>query len=187
MNGDRHIGVIPPHQDRPRRYLSEFRNAVLASNNLVPRTFFYHLSFERLTEVCRNNSGYHAVLCARMKDDGAPEANNIFSAALEVRRLNLPTVFVISFNTFLARVTGIDLDDANEHIRRIAHYQQGPEMPGLPGIVRTTSTDPHFLLSIVADILDNPSVYLGKKDLYDIENQGDFLNNPPGHTRMGMS
>ncbi len=186
MESRRHVGVIPPHQNKPRRYLSDFRKTVLGSGNLIPDTYFYHISFHRFLEVSRNNACYHVVIAGRMKDGEAPEIDNIFAAALEARRLKIPTVFVISFNSFLARVTGIDLDDANEHIRRIARYQQDPHMPELPGIVRTTSTDPNFLVSIVADILDDPSGYLAKKDLCDIENQGDFLNNPPGHTRAGI-
>ncbi|MFO8057203.1 MAG: hypothetical protein R6V10_07920 [bacterium] len=187
MANKHHIGVIPPHQDKPRRYLTDFKKTVESCSNLVPDAFFHHLSYQRLLEVSRSGAFYNVIIAARMKDEKDAAESNIFSAAREIRRLRFPTVFIISFNSFLARVTGIDLDDANEHIRRIAHYQQDPEKPGLPGMVRTTSTDPNFLVSIVADVMDNPSSYLDKKDLYDIENQGDFLNHPPGHTRLGMS
>jgi len=182
----RHIGVIPPHPVRCKKYLADFTSVVAPSFRIIPRTRFYRISFARLYEVERGGSGYDVVLAGRMKDESEPEINNVFSAILAARNaFRLSTIFILSFNQLLARLLGLDPRAEKLYLERTLMLDEKPaEHPG--GIICTSSTDPAFLVSIIADVLDGPAGYLNLKRVHHIETQAHFLNHPPGHTQLGI-
>ncbi len=183
----KHIGVMPPHQTKHRRFIEDFQGAVTSSARIIPRTRFYNISFERLLYLSEKGFAYDVVICSRMKDHSDPRRNNIITAAYELRnRLGLDTVFVVSFNALLAEVRGLDPKVEERYISILVEHGQDPQKSGIHGIIYTTSTDPTFLVSIVADVLDNPGTYLAIEQVHRIETQAHFLNHPPGHTQYGI-
>jgi len=183
----RHIGVIPPHEFKNKKYIEDFRKVILPGWPIIPHTLFYKISYERLINVSRSGAAFDVVIASRMKDANHPEINNIYSAALEIRgRLSLPTVFIISYNELLATVLDLDPKAEKACIQKLIEHGNNPGPKSIGGIARTTGTDPTFLVSIVADILDGPGKYLQKTQVCHIESQAHFLNHPPGHTQVGI-
>jgi len=183
----RNIGVIPPHQTRHKGFIESFSKVVMSSYEVVPDTRFFNISFKRLSGLSSKGFKYDVVVAARMKDEADPEANNVYAAANEIRnRLSQNTIFILSFNLMLAKMKGMDLEGEKRQISKVLEHQNDPARPILGGIIYTTSTEPNFLISIVADVLDNPGKYLEKKQVYPIESQAHFLNHPPGQTQVGF-
>jgi hypothetical protein len=187
-NRKRHIGVIPPHETRYKKYLDELKSVITPSWRILPQTLFYKLSYERLIALSRQGVVYDLVLASRMQDAKAPEQNNLCAAAAELRhRLGRNTIFLISYHELIARVRGDDVETAKKCLAQLHARELVPNLPPLGGIIRTTSTDPLFLLSIIADVLDGPDRYLAQNQVYHIESQSHFLNHPPEHTLYGIT
>ncbi len=182
----RHIAVIPPHETRNRKYLEEFRSVILPRWQIIPNTLFYKLSWARLMEVARAGARYDVVIASRMRDLDRPGQNNVVAAAAFIRRLGHNTIFILSLNDLLATVLGLDLAAEKAVIAELVKNETGPAPARFGGIIRTTSTDPSFLIAILADVLDDPNNYLHIKSPYSIESQAHFLNHPPGHTQVGI-
>jgi hypothetical protein len=183
----RHIAVIPPHEIRHRKYIEDFSKVVTSAWQIIPNTLFYKVSYHRLLQVAGSGAAYDAVISSRMRDLYEPDAYNIFAAARKLRKdLGRDTIFIISYNELLAAVMGLDRDAEKSFIRQIADHEEDPGQERLGGIIRTSSTDPAFLVSILADVLDGPQNYLHIKSPYHIESQANFLNHPPGHTMVGI-
>jgi hypothetical protein len=183
----RAIGVVPPHEARYKKYLDELRDIILPSWRILPATRFYKLSYERLLTLSAQGVVYDIVLASRMQDEREPDLNNIYHAALELRRRGRQTIFIISFHDLLARVRGEDVEAAKRRLALFGRHELDPKRPPLGGIIRTTSTDPLFLISIIADVLEDPGRYLAQNQVYHIETQAHFLNHPPEHTLYGMT
>ncbi len=187
LTAKKHVGIIPPRQTKNKVYLDDFKNVITGSWNLVPNVLFYHLTYKRLLEVFSTGATYDVVIAARMRDDAAPEENNIFKALTKARLdMGLKTVFLISYNTFMAKMSGMDANAEQALIDEIFKRQYEVADPPLGGVVQTTSTEPVFLLSVVADIIEGPNRYLGRSTIHTIENQSHFLNHPPGETMVGI-
>lgn len=185
--GKRHIGVIPPHPTRNRKFFEDFARVIEPCWRLIPHTLFYRLSYPRLIEVSRTHGPYQVVVTSRMSDPEDPENNNIVSAVKTVRHeLGQSTVFIMSFNQLLASVRGLDAQAEREYIERLMNRERDPRRPSSGGLVYTSSTDPDFLITVIADILTGPQKYLDIKGIYRVESQAHFLNNPPGHTQTGI-
>ncbi|HUT53768.1 MAG TPA: hypothetical protein VM658_10275 [bacterium] len=183
----RHIAVIPPHEFRNKNFIEDFRRVILPRWQIIPRTMFYKVSYARLLSVARTGASYDVVIASRMRDLTQPGTNNVASAAAELRRrLQQNTIFILSMNDLLATVQGLDLAAEKAVIAELTRAENDPTSPRIGGIIRTSSTDPAFLISILADVLDDPNNYLHIKSPYSIESQAHFLNHPPGHTQVGI-
>jgi hypothetical protein len=92
----------------------------------------------------------------------------------------------MSFNDLLATVKGMDIESEKLYLKKLAERENDPSCDSIGGIVRTSSTDPAFLISITGDVLEGPGKYLAKEKVYPIETQAQFLNHPPGDTQIGI-
>ena len=182
----RHIAVIPPREDRNRAFLDELRTAILPNWKIIPHTRFYKLSYSRLINIARGGAAYDIVVAARVKDALNPERNNIYSAIQEIRRRGGRTIFAVSFNEFLVKAWGEDVAAEKRYLDLLAQHDKDPRRSPLRGVIRTTSTDPNFLISVLGDILDRPQIYFDRQKVYSIETQAQFLNHPPGATQFGI-
>jgi len=184
--GNRHVAVIPPREDKNKKYIEEFKQALSYNWHLLPNTYFYKVNFHRFLEVSRTGFQYDVLVAARMSDETDQDGINIFTACDETRyRMGLETNFIISFNSFMAKMAGKEPEKEEEYLEMLRMESEGPA-GGMGGIVLTSSTDPVFLIGIISDILDEPDNYLALKDIHEIETQGDFVNHPPGQTQMGF-
>jgi hypothetical protein len=183
----RNIGVIPPHETRFKKYLDELRVIITPSWRILPNTQFYKLSYQRLFDLTAQGVVYDLILAARMQDEHDPDRNNIYTAARELRRMGRATILLISYHELLARVHGDNIEIAKRRLALFAQHELDPHLPSLGGIIRTTSTDPLFLISIIADVIEGPSRYLAQNHVYPIESQAHFLNHPPEHTLYGIT
>ncbi len=187
-NVKKHIGVIAPHETKNEKFYNDYVKVIKPCWSIIPNTFFYKLSFDRLINVASRGVRYDIVIAARMKDATNPEINNIYTAASMVRnRFNLDTIFAVSFNEFLSKMAGLDPDAEKVYLNKLVDDENNPAKESIGGIVTTSSTDPNFIVTIVADILDAPHKYLEKKEVHKIENQSHFFNHPPGDTLYGLS
>lgn len=183
----RHIGVIPIHETKHRSYIEDFRRKILPAWKIIPHTLFYNISYEKLLGVSRSGAAYDIIIACRMKDPNNPEQNNVCSAVVEIRhKIGLHTIFVMSFNDLLATVKGMDIESEKLYLKKLAEHENDPTRDSIGGIVRTSSTDPAFLISIIGDVLEGPGKYLAKEKVYPIETQAQFLNHPPGDTQIGI-
>jgi len=183
----RHVGVIPPHEIKHRKYIEEFKQKISGGWRILPDSLFYKLSYQRLLTVARSGASYHVAVVSRMRDQENQEQNNVYSAANEIRNgLGMDTVFIVSFNELLATMRGHDPRQERSFIDKLIEHGEDPGKKPIGGVILTSSTDPFFILSIIADILDNPKSYLDKKPVLNIESQSQFLNHPPGDTHMGI-
>lgn len=183
-----HIGVIPPNEDKTRKFVENWKSAVEPSRRIVPNSYFHLISYQRLLEVHRKNAAYDIVLAARMRDRAHSKAHNIYNTVLELRRdKGRRTIFVLSFNELLAAMKGLSPEVEKSYIRKIEEHNQNPNMKNLGGIVRTTSTDPMFLVTVLGDIIEGADKYKALENILDIESQNHFLNHPPGQTMLGLS
>jgi hypothetical protein len=187
-NVNRHIGVIAPNETKNQKFYSDYAKVIRPCWSIIPNTFFYPLSFDKLINVASRGVRYDIVIAARMKDTVNPEMNNIYTSSTMVRnRFNLDTIFVISFNEFLSKMSGLDPDAEKVYLNKLVEDENDPAKQSIGGIATTSSTDPNFIITIVADILDAPYRYLEKKQVHKIENQSHFFNHPPGDTLYGLS
>jgi hypothetical protein len=167
--------------------MEDFRRKILPAWKIIPHTLFYKISYQKLLDVSRSGAGYDIIIACRMKDAENPGQNNVCSAAVEIRRkIGLHTIFVMSFNDLLATVKGMDTESEKFYLQKLAEYENDPGRESIGGIVRTSSTDPAFLISIVGDILEGPAKYLARDKIYPVETQAQFLNHPPGDTQIGI-
>lgn len=183
----RHIGIIPVHETKNKGYFENFKRVILPNWMIIPDTLFYKLSYEKLLQVSKTKAAYNIVIASRMKDDNNPEVNNICSAANEIRNgLGFKTVFLLSFNDLQATVKGLDPAREKRLIEVLVNHEENPDKKSIGGIVRTSATDPLFLVSILGDILAGPKKYLDKTQVHHVESQTHFLNHSPGHTQYGI-
>jgi hypothetical protein len=183
----RRIGVIPPHETRYKKHLEEMRREIIPSWRIIPHTQFFLTSFAGALDCSRRGKPFDIILASRLHDSTDPGRNNVLYLTDALRNaLKLDTLLLISFNSFLAKVMGLDAAAEQVHLDRLIERQMDQARPPIGGIVVTTSTDPVFLVSVLGDLLDNPATYLRRKEIHQIETQAQFLNHPPGHTQIGI-
>jgi hypothetical protein len=194
-----HLTEFDPGKDQEK--ISATRERIKGYGKEYPGASFSFIETYRfLLESIRNGDPlFDVIIAARMMDRNLPSINNICVAAYDSRSrfdsrdeyLEKGTVFVISSNDVMQGMKGIDVNAQREYLDMLKNQEKEHYDPDIGGMILTASTERTFLVEVAFDVLCNRRPYMEYRNPGDrsriktVESQEDFINYPPGQTRMG--